>query len=122
MFRHPRLEARYSLITRNIAIYVPAAFFFAFFLGATVADKNMSQASASHRIEVATTTQGEGEAEVRLLRSFQDWILILDENGGLAWIHLDDVIRIQVLKENSMFKGVVCLFSASWCLSNAEAE
>ena len=41
--------------------------------------------------------------EVRLLRSFQDWILVRDENGILAWVHLDDVIRIQVLKESKMF-------------------
>ena len=122
VFRHPRLDARYSSIIRNIAIYVPAAFFFAFFLGAGVADENMSQWSASHRIEVATTTQGEGATEVRLLRSFQDWILVRDENGILAWVHLDDVIRIQVLKESKMFKGFVCLFSTSWCLSNTEVE
>ena len=122
VFRHPRLDARYSSIIRNIAIYVPAAFFFAFFLGAGVADENMSQWSASHRIEVATTAHGEGATEVRLLRSFQDWILVRDENGILAWVHLDDVIRIQVLKESKMFKGFICLFSTSWCLSNAEVE
>ena len=122
VFGHPRLGTRYPSIIKNIATYVPAAFFFAFFLGANAAHTEMSQSSSSHRIALSPTENGAAGEEVRLLRSFQDWILIRDEKGKVAWIHLNDVMRIQALEETKMFKGFVCLFSTSWCLANNNAE
>ena len=121
-FRHPRLDARYSALTKNIVMYVPAAFFIAFFLGAGAAHTEMSKSSTSHRIALSTTEHGAAGEDVRLLRSFQDWILIRDEKGKVAWIHLSDVVRIQALEESKMFKGFVCLFSTSWCLANSHVE
>ena len=122
VFRHPRLDADYSSAIKNILTYIPAAFFFVFFLGASIAEAEMSHSSASHRIELATTAQGERKTDVRLLRSFQDWILLRDENGKVTWVHLNDVTRIQMLKESEMFKGFACLYSTSWCLSKARVE
>ena len=122
VFRHPRLNARYSAVTKNIVTYVPALFFVGFFMGAGAARTEMSKSSTSHRIDLATTENGEKQEEVRLLRSFQDWILIRDEKGKVTWIHLNDVVRIQALEESKMFKGFVCLFSTSWCLANDHVE
>ena len=122
VFRQPRLDARYAALTKNIVTYVPAAFFIAFFVGATAAHSEMSQSSSSHRIALSTPENGAGGEEVRLLRSFQDWILIRDEKGKVTWIHLNDVVRIQALEESKMFKGFVCLFSTSWCLANDHVE
>ena len=118
VFRHPRMDARYSAVTKNIMAYVPAVFFVVFFVGAGTAHSEMSQSSKSHRIELAATQNGAGGQEVKLLRSFQDWILIRDDKGKVTWIRLNDVVRIQALEESKMFKGFVCLFSTSWCLSN----
>ena len=116
VFRHPLIDARYPSIVKNVATYLPSAFFFAFFLGANSANTQMQQSSNTHRIEFAGTTQGRVPEEIRLLRSFQDWVLIRDEGGKIAWIPENNVGRIQLLEESEAFGGVVCVFfSTRWC-------
>jgi len=108
--------ARYPSIVKNAATYLPAAFFFAFFLGANSANTQMWQSSNTHRIEFAGTTEGRGEEEIRLLRGFQDWVLVRDEGGKVAWIPANNVGRIQLLDESEAFGGLVCVFfSTRWC-------
>ena len=116
VFRHPLIDARYPSIVKNAATYLPAAFFFAFFLGANSANTQMWQSSNTHRIEFAGTTEGRGEEEIRLLRGFQDWVLVRDEGGKVAWIPANNVGRIQLLDESEAFGGLVCVFfSTRWC-------
>ena len=122
VFRHPRVGRRHSSGAKDIATYAPAAFFVAFFLGAASAHTEMSQSSTSHRIALATTARGEGEQEVRLLRSFQEWILVRDQDEKVVWVHLNDVVRIQLLEESEAFKGLACRFFTVLCISDVDAE
>ena len=116
VFCSPLLDARYSSVTKNIVTYLPAAFFFAFFAGANAATTEMLQSSNSHRLEFAGTTQGQGEEEVRMLRSFQHWLLIRDKTGEVAWIHVNNIGRMQLLEESAAFGGIICyFFSTQWC-------
>ena len=122
VFRDPRLDADWSASAKNVVIWVPAVFFLVFFYGAWDAKSEMSKASPSYRIELNTMGEEQAGEEVRVLRSFQDWILVRDSDQKVAWIHSNDVARIERLEASEPFQGLVCVFSSDWCLSKIRRQ
>ena len=122
VFRNPRLNARWSTSVQAAVAWVPAAFFVVFFVGVNNANSEMSEAVPSHRIAWNSGDEDQVGEEVRLLRSFQDWILVRDSDQNMAWIRSNGVARMERLEASVPFQGLVCLVSSDWCLSNIRQQ
>ena len=70
----------------------------------------------SHRLVIDGRAGVREIVETELLRAFEKWLLIRDENKQLSWIRLDEVKRIEPLKGPNPFKGLACTISSRWCL------
>ena len=117
-FRNPRLNARWSTSIQDAVTWMPAAFFVVFFVGVNNANSEMSEAMPSHRIAWNAVDEEQVGDQVRLLRSFQDWILVRDSDQNVAWIRSSGLARMERLEASVPFQGLVCLVSSDWCLSN----
>lgn len=122
VFRQPRLASRFSAFAQLFAALAPAILLLVFFLGALIASGGMSIPSASHRIVLSGEGGDGSNEEVRVLRSFEDWVLVRDANENVVWIHADGIARMQVLEGNGPFRGIACVISDSWCLAAPREE
>lgn len=122
IFRHPTMLRRYSPSFTLSVTLVPAFFIFMFFLGGLNAYTRFSMPSASHTIVLRSATDSIQPEEIRLLRSFQDWLLVRDVNNKIAWIGLDDTVRVRRLEDNDQFRGFACAMSTKWCSITRETQ
>ena len=122
LFRHPTMLRRYpSSFTLSVTL-IPAFFIFMFFIGGLNAHVRFSMPSASHTIVLRSATDSIQAEEIRLLRSFQNWLLVRDVNNKIAWIGLDDTVRLHRLEDNEQFRGFACAVSTKWCLITRETQ
>lgn len=122
LFRHPAMLRRYPPSFTISVTLIPAFFIFMFFLGGLNAHVRFSMPSASHTIVLRSAIDSVQAEEIRLLRSFQNWLLIRDGNNKIAWIGLDDTVRVHRLEENEQFRGFACAMSNRWCLTPQETQ
>ena len=117
VFNCSRLSARCPMPVKIAVDIVPAAFLCMFFLGANSARDAVSQTAASHHIRLAGQGSGNEQVEARLLRSFENWILLWDGEEKVLWVRTDSVVRVRALEEGDAFEGFVCALSipAPWC-------
>ena len=116
VFGHPRLDADWPALVKHSITWGLAISFFMFFLGANAARSGMSTPAPTHRLDWAAAVPASAGVEVRLLRSFQDWILVADAERNVAWIRSNHVARVQRLETSLPFQGLLCLLSNDWCL------
>ena len=115
VFTHPVISERYSPLAKRAAFWIPSAVIMIFFFGATVARFGFEDVSASHRLHVTHAQDGRTSQDIRLLRTFQDWLLIRNDKNEVVWISLDGVRKIQILEERRAFRGLICFLWDRWC-------
>ena len=122
VFRDCRLDADWPACVKNGITWVPAVLLVVFFLGGNQAQLGMLKPAPSHRIEWSAPVGDAPAVEVRLLRSFQDWLLVRDGDRNVAWIRSIDVVRMERLEASAPFQGLLCVLSSDWCLPHVRRE
>ena len=116
VFSKTKKGIRYSAFMEYFSLFVPIAVFILFLMGAMSTGVIRAEPSMSHRLVIDGKAGVREIVETELLRTFEKWLLIRDENKQLSWIRLDEVKRIEPLKEPNPFKGLACAISSRWCL------
>ena len=107
VFGHPTVSERHSQLFRLFVHWVPAVVVWVFFLGI-----NSTEDPTIYTIHADNASSGR---QVELLRSFEKWLLVREEDKTIAWIPITVVDRMQVIKTPQPFPGLVCMFSKRWC-------
>ena len=116
VFSKKKKGIRYSSFMESFSLFVPTAVFILFLMGAMSTGVIREEPSMSHRLVIDGRAGVREIVETELLRAFEKWLLIRDENKQLSWIRLDEVKRIEPLKGPNPFKGLACTISSRWCL------
>lgn len=122
VFRLDAVNRRLSRITREFSQWVPTAVLIALYLGASSAGPAGAEPSMSHRLVIEDEANVAEAVEVELLRAFEEWLLVRNENGKLSWLRLNDVKRIDPLAVHDTFSGLACRISDRWCVLPAAAD
>ena len=121
VFSKKKKGIRYSAFMESFSLYAPTAVFILILMGAMSTGVIRTgvireEPSMSHRLVIDGRAGVREIVETELLRAFEKWLLIRDENKQLSWIRLDEVKRIEPLKGPNPFKGLACAISSRWCL------
>ena len=119
---HIAMNNRFSEFTKSLIFWVPPVMFISFFWGFHLADSTRVVPSMSHRLVVDITDSKTETIHVELVRAFEVWLLVRDEDWQLSWLRLDRVRRIEPLERTSRFQGLACMFSSRWCLLQSSVE
>ena len=113
VFKHPRLSMQYSIAFKLSFRWIIPIAFLAFAWGEWSADTKTLETGnpKEYRSYDRVTLEGSGTQTVFILRTFDKWVLIRDEERNLVWIPTDKIYRIELESEDESFRGLVCIFS-----------
>ena len=104
----------------SIFLYLfPAVVMTVFSSGFSSATSSMENPAVSHRVYAKNAGITPKPMNVRVLRNFEKWLLVSDENKRITWIRLDDINRIELVGERIPFRGLACWLSKRWCLQDS---
>jgi hypothetical protein len=115
VFRHPTVRARHSESFRLLAHWAPPIMIWFYFSGFNDATSEINSSRQANVIQIKSSQSVPSESQVRILRSFEQWLLVQDMKKQLLWIRSDDVLRIEGYPERTSFPGIACLFSGMFC-------
>lgn len=104
-----KLGAPRHSLTRSALIAAPAVVIIAFGLGSQYAHVKTLGNECSHRVHTPAVGDGGGFVDVRIVRAFEKWMLVLDEDGNVVWLDLDRVTEIWNLGSLNLFAEVLCV-------------
>ena len=108
-FLWAKLGASRHSLTRSALMAAPAVVIIAFGLGSQNAHVKTSGNECSHRVHTPAAGDGGGFVDVRVVRAFEKWMLVLDEEGNVVWLDLDRVAEIRNLGSQNLFAEVLCV-------------
>ena len=91
VFAKTKKSIRYSSFMEYFSLFAPIAVFISFLMGAMSTGVIRAEPSMSHRLVIDGKSGVREIVETELLRTFEKWLLIRDENKQLSWIRLDEV-------------------------------
>ena len=91
VFAKKKKGIRYPAFMESFSLFVPTAGFILFLMGAMSTGVIREELSMSHRLVIDGRAGVTEIVETELLRAFEKWLLIRDENKQLSWIRLDEV-------------------------------
>ena len=97
-----------GVIRRTLAA-APAVAIVAFGLGSQYAHVKTEANGPCHRVFGPSFGDGEGFVDVRIVRVFENWMLVLDEHGDAAWLALDRVTEIRDPGSRKLAAEVLCV-------------
>lgn len=99
VFSFPRQKDRYRKVARDLITFIPIVAFFAFSFGCSKVNSTYFGQHDIYKIyfknEKAATSQS---MEVQVIRTFEKWMVILNEDRKVGWIRLDRVERFDLEK------------------------
>ena len=122
VFGHSLVNNRLSYLMKLFSFFAPPLVFVVFSLGASSAGITRAEPPMSHRLVIDGKAGAREIVEIELLRAFEKWLLVRDENKQLSWVRLDEVKRMEPLKGPNPFKGLACAISSRWCLPRTSVD
>ena len=122
VFSEPTLFARHSKVFLCF-YWIPPVIFFVFYMGQSDANKQISLKDPNYRISSESINNSSPmSSEIYLIRAFDNWILMQDRDREISWTRLEEVKKLQPIKESKEFPGVACIFFdmffESFCTEN----
>ena len=122
VFGHPTVRERHTRLFRLFVHWAPAVVIWVFLLGLNSAERDESPPLSSRTAYTIHSDDGSRSRNVEILRSFEKWLLVREEDNAIAWIPIDDVGRMQLIHTPRRFPGLACMFSKRWCLQESVEE
>lgn len=117
VFSHPTVRARYSEGFRLIVHWTPPIMIFFFHLGGSDAALQLNPSRPTDVLQLKSSPAAASPLQVHILRGFDEWILVQDNNKQVLWIRSDDVLRIESHLERTPFRGIACGLYDALCLT-----
>lgn len=115
VLKHQMVRNRIPVLLQNFILFLPFYFFIISGIGMFQGEKYLDGTkNHTHRVHFSqdSTRPPKGE-NVTLLRTYQDWVLVMNRNQGIQWIDLDQIGEIEVLEGRKPWQGVFCKFGIS---------
>ena len=115
---HPTVKHLYPRSLSLCFFYIPAIAVFVFYWGYSSAHTKTAYTPVSYKIYTATASDSTKPSHIKLLRSFENWLLIRDNNKRITWIRLGDISRMELVENRKpfvAFAGLVCVFWERLC-------
>ena len=122
VFGHPTVSERHSRLFRLFVHWAPAVVIWVFLLGSTSAERDTLPPSLSRAAYTIHADDASSSRNVEILRSFEKWLLVREEDNGIAWIPVDDIGRMELIRTPRPFPGLACIFSKGWCPQRSVEE
>jgi len=97
--------------------WLPPVLVLFFYFGSLSVEHDFS--AREYKIDVRSISSTKN---VKILRSFERWVLVRDERNAIVWIPMDDIGRMELVQTPSSFRGLVCIFSKRWCPRGPKEE
>ena len=110
VFSHPTVRDRHSYLFRWSVHWLPGVMILFFLWGSMSVEDDFS--TRDYKINLRSTSSTKN---VEILRSFERWVLVREEQNAIAWIPLEDIDRMELVQKPRPFRGLACLFSKRWC-------
>lgn len=117
VFSHPTVRARHSESFRFFVHWAPPIMIWFYFSGFNAATTQINSTESSDVVQLKSSQPSPSEFRVRILRSFERWLLVQDANKQILWVRSDDVLRIETRPERTPFHGIACWFSDALCFT-----
>jgi hypothetical protein len=113
VFNQQRVLARFSDTFRILVHWAPPIVIWFYFSGSNDA---LLRIHSSQSSVVQIKAQRDFPETVRMVRSFERWLLVKDANNRVFWISSEDVLRIERGKDPTPFRGIACWASRALCV------
>ena len=117
IFRHPRVNARFSNLSFLSFYWIPPLIMLIFswgYLSARFAESEYS-VSLEYSVHELNSVPTIESRKIKLVRSYENWLLIRDKKNRISWIKMNNVNNLVMLKEKQPFPGLICIFSRQMC-------
>ena len=96
-----RFRTRFPVIIAEILIWFPPLLAFAFLSGSVHAKFSLGQQDqTTHRLVVVDNGEFQNELDVNIVRTFQHWFLVVENNDQMVWIPSVRIKRMDVLRNS----------------------
>jgi len=119
VFGLPSVRARYSQNFTFFVHWVPPIIIFFYFSGFNDAAFHIDSNPPLDVVQIKTSQGDVSTVKVHILRSFEQWLLVLDTNKQILWIRSDDVVWIENHPVQKRFSGIVCGLFNEFCFTQA---
>lgn len=103
LFSFINIISRRPTFLWHLICFSPALLAVMFMYGLESAKFSDTELSATHRIYVRNTENNMEYTDVKLLRSFEEWLLVRAQNEKISWIRLTDISQIELMDRESRF-------------------
>lgn len=94
-----RKRDKFPAALREILTWIPPLLVFAFLSGGTHARLALgNEAPPTHRLVMFDGGESQREIDVLVLRTFQDWFLVVEDDDEMVWLSSATIKRMEVLK------------------------
>ena len=113
VFSNQQIAVRYTYLFFLCFLWIPPAIMMVFSMGSSHADTEVARKKPNYQIIFnSNNTSPKINSEINLIRAFENWILVQDQNKEIHWVRLNDLKRIKpLIQEEKKFPGIICLFS-----------
>ena len=92
------IRTKFPVGIREILTWLPPLLAFSFLAGGVHAVQALGeQGQFTHRLMVIDDIESPHEFNVNVLRAFQDWILVVDDDDHIVWIASASINRMEKL-------------------------
>ena len=100
-----RKRDKFPAALREILTWFPPLLAIAFLSGSVHADHALGREfRPTHRLVTFDDRESQQDLDVNVLRTFQDWFLVVDDDDGMAWISSSSIKRMEILEPTATKK------------------
>ena len=100
-----RKRDKFPAALREILTWFPPLLVIAFLSGSVHADRALGREfRPTHRLVTFDDRESQQDLDVNVLRTFQDWLLVVDDDDGMAWISSSSIKRMEILEPTATKK------------------
>ena len=114
LMSYPAFRQLYSAGFQTLFNWVPPILILLFLWG-FIGGLSIVDPKVTHRLHIKTQSAGVVPEDVSLLRSFENYLLVQNENKAIVWVKIDAVHRIEKTSEESRFEGLACFIIEDLC-------
>ena len=101
-----RKRDKFPAALREILTWFPPLLVFAFLSGSVHANRALGHKFLpTHRLVTFDDRESQQDIDVNVLRTFQDWLLVVDDDDRMAWISSASIKRMEILGRTATKKG-----------------
>ena len=94
-----RKRDKFPAALREILTWFPPLLVFAFLSGSVHAGRALGhEFRSTHRLVTFYDGESQQDLDVNVLRTFQDWLLVVDDDDQMAWISSQSIKRMEILE------------------------